>query len=170
VDPPATQEQVLVLDKYKDGELASRPKPDSLDDELDGWSEAFDGQFGAFDVFNYLVSRTDDEIAAVTGAFGWGSGWIRTYRDDGNPSRIVAELTLRWDSGVDYLEFLGAFLLVLDSYGVSPEDIEGEDVFRWTALDEYGQHGALILDEDNTTTQIIFATDEEALEMFLTAD
>ncbi len=80
------------------------------------------------------------------------------------------ELTFRWDTGVDYLEFLGAFLLVLESYGVSPEDIEGEDVFRWTALDEYGQHGALILDEVNTTKQIIFATDEEALEMFLPAD
>ncbi|MCH7809915.1 MAG: hypothetical protein IH863_04975 [Chloroflexi bacterium] len=68
------------------------------------------------------------------------------------------------------MEFLGAFLLVLESYGVNPEDITGEDVFRWTALEEYGQHGALILDEDSTRTQIIFATDEEALEMFLPAD
>ncbi|MCH8815644.1 MAG: hypothetical protein IH957_11260 [Chloroflexi bacterium] len=169
-DPPATQEQVLDLDKYKDGELASGPKPDSLEDELDGWSEAFEGQFGAFDVFNYVVSRTGDSTAAVTSAFGWGSGWIRTYRDDSDASRIVVDLTFRWDSGVDYLEFLSAFLGVVESYGVNPEDITGEDVFRWTALEEYGQHGALILDEDSTRTQIIFATDEEALEMFLPAD
>lgn len=169
-DPPATQEQILDPDKYHARELASGPKPDSLEDELDGWSQAFEGQFGAFDVFNYVVSRTGDSITAATSALGWGSGWIRTYRDDGDASRIAVELTFRWDSGVDYLEFLGAFLLVLESYGVSPEDIQGEDVFRWTALEEYGQHGALILDEDSTKTQIIFATDEEALEMFLPAD
>ena len=169
-DPPATQEQVLDPDKYDARELASGPKPDSLEDELDGWSEAFEGQFGAFDVFNYVVSRTDDSAAAAAGALGWGSGWIRTYRDDGDASRIAVDLTFRWDSGVDYLVFLGAFLLVLESYGVSPEDIEGEDVFRWTALEEYGQHGALILDEVSTKTRIIFATDEEALEMFLPAD
>ncbi|MCH7484928.1 MAG: C69 family dipeptidase, partial [Chloroflexi bacterium] len=169
-DPPATQEQVLDMDKYKAGELASGPKPDSLEDELDGWSEAFEGQFGAFDVFNYVVSRTGDSIAAATGALGWGSGWIRTYRDDSDASRIAVELTFRWDSGTDYLEFLSVFLGVLESYGVSPEDIEGEDVFRWTAIEEYGQHGALVLDEDSTRTQIIFATDEEALEMFLPTD
>ncbi len=169
-DPPATQEQVMDLDKYKAGELASGPKPDSLEDELDGWSEAFEGQFGAFDAFNYVLTRTGNFSAALTGSDGWGSGWIRTYRDDSNASRIVVDLTFRWDSGEDYEEFLAALVGVVQSYGVNPEDIKGEYVFRWTALEEYGQHGALVLDEDSTKTQIIFATDEEALEMFLSAE
>jgi hypothetical protein len=80
------------------------------------------------------------------------------------------DIIFRWDSGEDYVEFLGAFVLVVESYGVQPEDIKGEDLFRWTALEEYGQYGALILDEGSTKTRIIFATDEEAREMFLPAD
>ncbi len=169
-DPPATQEQILDVDKYKEREIASGPKPDSLEDDLNGWSALFGGQFGAFDVFNYVLTRTGDGTLAATGALGWGSGWIMTYRDDDDASRVAVDITFRWDTRVDYLEFLVAFIGVLESYGVDPEDIEGEGVFRWTALEDYGQHGALILNEDSTRTQIIFATDEEALEMFLPTD
>jgi hypothetical protein len=169
-DPPATQEQVLDPDKYRAGELASSPKPDSLEDELDGWSEAFEGQFGQFDAFNYVITRTGNFSAALTGSEGWGSGWIRTYRDDKDAARIAVDITFRWDSGEDYVEFLGAIVRVVESYGVKPEDIKGEDLFRWTALEEYGQYGALILDEGSTKTRIIFATDEEARAMFLPAD
>ena len=169
-DPPATQEQVLNPDKYTDGELASGPKPDSLEDELDGWSEALEGQFGAFDVYNYVITRTGNLVAALDASDGWGAGWMRTYRDNRDASRIAVELTFRWDSGDDSQEFLSAFVRVVESYGVDPEDIKGENVFRWTALEEYGQHGALILNEVSTRTRIIFATDEEALEMFLPAD
>ncbi|HEY5641170.1 MAG TPA: hypothetical protein VIW01_14085 [Dehalococcoidia bacterium] len=169
-DPPATTEQVLHPDKYLAGELASGPKTDSLADELEGWSQLSEGQFGEYDIFNYFYTRTGDPLSAVLAADGWGSGWTITYGDDSDASRVVVDITLRFDTRADWIEFTFTFPAVLESYGVKPEESSEDLVFRWTALEEYGQHGALIQEEDRAKVRIIFATDEEALEMFLPAD
>ncbi len=169
-DPPATQEQVLDLDKYRDGELASGPKPDGIEDEIDGWSQLSEGQFGAYDVFNYILTRTGDPFSSAIASAGWGSGWLITYGDDSDASRVAVDISFRFDTRADWAEFIIAFFGVLESYGVTPEDSSADQIFRWTALEEYGQHGALIQEEDRAKVRIIFATDEEALEMFLPAD
>jgi len=166
-DPPATTEQVLHPEKYHSGELARTPKPESLAQDVDGWTELSGGQFGEYDVYNYVLTLSDDIFAALTGAEGWGAGWVSVYRDEDDPSRVAVHISLDWDTPEDYGEFLLAFGGVLESYGVAPENVAVADVLRWTAEADFDQFGAALLNEDLLRVEMIFSGDEDGRETFV---
>jgi len=172
-DPPGTTEQIILIDKYYAGELAGQPKPESIDDQLDGWSEVptLGGQFGLYDIYNYVLSRSGDPYGGAIAAGGWDHGWIRAFRADGEDLRVAVDLTLGWDTFADRTGFMEAFDGVLESHGLGLSDVAvNGNTRRWHTQDEFDQHGAMILDDAAPGLRIIFATDEEALEMFLPSD
>src|SRR5205085_9391351 len=59
-NPPGTTEQILDIKKYKAGEWATEPKPSGLEGKLIGWSEVDGGQFGQYDIYNFLGALTGD--------------------------------------------------------------------------------------------------------------
>jgi hypothetical protein len=161
--PPATTEQVLHLDKYHDREIANADAPEDLSEQLDGWREVGSAQFGEFDVFNLVMTRTQSADLAVPAAFGWGSGWSRVYRAEDNAEDVVFQLYLSFDSRDDQLEFLFVFTEILAGYGVDPNALQPGEIVRWTAAGEYGQFGAIILNDEFAEVEIRMATNEEAL-------
>lgn len=170
-DPPGTTEQIIDMEKYKAREWADEPKPESLDGRLDGWSELDGGQFGQYDIYNYIGSRTGDYSLGALASFGWSSGWIRFFRNDSDPTRIAVEVNLALDEEFGLSFFEEAFSAVLESHGVSPEDVStAEDVSRWVTNDEFHQHGALVAGDAEPSVRLIFATDEAALDTFLSVD
>jgi hypothetical protein len=161
--PPATTEQVLHLDKYKGRELANVRAPEGLSDQLDGWREVGSTQFGEFDVFNFAMTRTQKPELAIPAAFGWGSGWSRVYRAQDDPANVVFQLYLSFDTQQDLFEFLLVFGEILSGYGVDPNALQPGEVIRWTASGEYGQFGAIILNDEFAEVEIRMAANEEAL-------
>lgn len=158
-NPPDTTEQVLHVEKYRERELANTGPPVDLTEQLDGWKLLDSSQFGEFDVYNYAVTLTSDDIASTIAAAGWGSGWVRSYRNENDPSRAIVQLSLGWDSQQDLLEFLGVYGFMLTGLGAQGQPVSEGNV-RWTAP---GQFGVLFLDEELNRIEIRVATDEDAL-------
>jgi hypothetical protein len=170
-NPPGTTEQILDIAKYKLREWADEPKPQSIDSQLEGWSEMDGGQWGQYDTINYITSRTDDYFSAILSSLGWRSGWIRWFRNDSEHSRIAIELTLAWDTESEASSFEETFDAVLESHGVSAGDVSTDgEVRRWVTSDEFNQHGALVAADDDSSVRLIFATDEEALDTLLSTN
>jgi hypothetical protein len=159
LDPPDTTEQVMHIDKYHDRELANTGPPVDLTDDLDGWKLLDSAQFGEFDVFNWAATLTGDPAAAGVAGAGWGSGWVRSYRDENDPSRAIVQLSLGWDTENDLLEFLGVYEVMLEALEAEVELVSEGNV-RWTAP---GQAGVLFLDDQLERIEIRVATDAEAL-------
>ena len=171
-NPPGTTEQILDPAKFKAGEWATVPKPASLDGRLPGWSELEGGQWGQYDTYNYLGARTKDYgFTALLASFGWSSGWIRWFQNDSDRSRIAVEVRLAWDEEFGSSSFETAFADVLESHGVTESDVSKTGaVSRWVTSDGSNQHGALVLPEGGTTARLIFATDDAALDAFLSLE
>jgi len=165
IDPPDTTEQVMHADKYQGRELANTGPPVDLTQDLEGWKLLDSSQFGEFDVYNWAATLIGDEEAArITGA-GWGSGWVRAYRDEADPSRAIVQLSLGWDTQNDLIEFLGIYDVMLTAMGAQVEPVS-EGNARWTAE---GQTGVLFLDDVLERIEIRVATDADALKL-ATAD
>jgi hypothetical protein len=158
-DPPDTTEQVMHPDKYREGELANTGPPVNLGEQLGGWRLLDDAQFGEFDVYNWAVTLTHEYTASRLAGAGWGSGWVRSYRDEADPSRAIVQLSLGWDSRDDLLEFLGVYDAMLAGMGAEGEAVSEGNV-RWKAP---GQEGVLFLDDVLDRIEIRVATDAEAL-------
>ena len=163
-NPPDTTEQVLHPDKYRSRELANTGPPVDLTEDLDGWKRLDSAQFGEYDVFNYAVTLTGSPEAAVIAAAGWGSGWVRSYRDNENSARAVVQLSLGWDTRQDLFEFVSVFDAILAARGAQVEPVS-EGNIRWTAE---GQLGVAFLDLTLNRVEIRIATDADALELATT--
>jgi len=158
-DPPDTTEQVLHVEKYRGRELANTGPPVDLTEDLDGWKLLDSSQFGEFDVYNWAATLTANSDAARIAGEGWGSGWVRSYRDENDPTRAIVQLSLGWDTRNDLQEFVGIFPVMLGALDARG-DVVSEGNFRWTAP---GQTGVLFLDNNLERIEIRVATDAEAL-------
>lgn len=166
-NPPATTEQVLHPQKYEAQELGNGQEPDDLSDRLGkGWKPLDASQFGEFDVYNYAVSMTDDELAARVAGAGWGAGWLTVYRSKEDASRVVVQLSLSWDSNQDMQEFLMVYGAILESLGVSWQPPSDKPQVGWTSDAEYG---FVSWDDVVARVDILIATDEAALDLAMTA-
>jgi hypothetical protein len=170
-DPPGTTEQIIDVEKYKAREWADEPKPEDLEEELVGWSEVDGGQWGQYDTYNYIASRTDDYSLGAEVSYGWSSGWIRFFRDDSNAGRIAVEVKLAWDEDFGAYFFALFFSDVLQSHGVSDDEVSTTgDVRRWVTSDGSNQHGAIVASDSESTVRLIFASDEAALDTLLSVE
>ena len=158
-DPPDTTEQLLHIDKYHDRELANIGPPIDLTEDLEGWKLLDSSQFGEFDVYNWAATLTGEPAAARAVGAGWGSGWVRTYRDADDDARAIVQLSLSWDTENDLREFLGIYDVMLGALGAQAELVSEGNV-RWTAP---GQAGVLFVDDKLESIEIRVATDAEAL-------
>jgi len=171
-NPPATTEQVILIDKYYEREPAGEPRPENIDAMVVGWheDEELAGQWGMFDIYNYIVSRSANYFGAISAADGWNHGWGRVFLRDSREPGVVFEMTLGWDTASDRDEFTEAFDGVLDSHGVDPGDAyEDPRHGLWQTQDEFAQHGAITLDDDGLRVRIIFAQDQATLDLFAQA-
>lgn len=159
---PATTEQVLDIDKYHNYELASGYQPEDLtEDLLTDWTAIDIGQFGAYDVQNYIQTITGDYNAAARAAKGWGSGWLRIYQNETSAS--VLQLQLSFDTEDDLEQFEDAFADVLEEYGANPPPaLEGE-VQRFTVPGGRYYYGA-VGSPGPTAIEMILATDQATLD------
>lgn len=159
---PATTEQILDPEKYKSGEVANGMMPEDLSgDILTGWTVSEIGQFGQFDVFNYILTVTGDYVAAFAAAEGWGSGWGRIYTS-GTGSRVL-QLQLSFDSREDLSEFVKAFGDVLREYGVDTSTLETSGVRHFTITGSPSYYGAIGSPNGGEAAEILLATDSVTL-------
>jgi hypothetical protein len=158
-DPPDTTEQVLHIDKYRDRELANTGPPADLTEQLDGWKLLDSSQFGEFDVYNWAATLTGDFASSQSAAAGWGSGWVRSYRDENDPDRAIVQISLGWDTRDDLIEFLGIYDTMLVALGAQA-NVVSEGNVRFTAP---GQTGVIFLDNQLERIEIRVATDTDAL-------
>ncbi|HEU4758342.1 MAG TPA: hypothetical protein VFT91_00005 [Dehalococcoidia bacterium] len=160
-DPPATTEQVMHLDAYRDHELANGQQPDDLSGALgEDWELLDVSQFGEFDVYNYFVTMTGDDINSRIAAAGWGGGWLSVYRDKKQSDQVLADLSLSWDSNDDFDEFLLSYWAVLSARGLQMKAEKDQPEVSWTGDGEYG----LMRYNPNTArADILIATDQATL-------
>jgi hypothetical protein len=135
--PPATTEQIIDDDKYRSRELANAAPPRDLSDDLEGWKQLDSAQFGAYDVYNYALTLTQDAQLAANAAFGWGAGWINVYRSEADASRVLVQLFLGWDSDQDLLEFLVAYDAIVTKLGAQTQPLEAGKL-EWSTATQYG--------------------------------
>ena len=161
-NPPATTEQVLHPEKYKAHELGNGQDPPDLSKQLgNGWKLLDTGQFGEFDVYNYLVTMTGDGSAARVAGAGWGAGWISIYHSEKDASQVVMQLSLSWDSNRDMEEFLLVYGAVLDIRGVEWQRQDSQPEVFWKAE---GEHGLVRWDDKMARVDILIATNKDTLE------
>ncbi|HUF53478.1 MAG TPA: hypothetical protein VMR52_06865 [Dehalococcoidia bacterium] len=169
-DPPGTTEQVLQIEKYYAGEVAGQAKPSAIDGQVPGWTETFGGQWGMFDTYNYVLSRSGDFFAADESADGWDHGWLRTFRADGSELQIAIDVRIGFETMADRQEFLEAFAGVLGSHGLALGEVALDDgVRRWETPDEFGQFGALSL-AGELGVRLVFGQDAATIDAFVAAD
>lgn len=170
-DPPSTQEQILHPEKYLSHEEATNLVPVDLSDQLEqldqGWQRLDLSQFGEFDVYNYLLTITEDWWAAPAAAEGWGAGWIGVYNTKvGNasePQDVLVHIALGWDSPEDFLEFMTVYEGVIETVSEGRWELLGlHGPTRWGSDGEYGY---VEWNEASSKVHVILATDEEALEV-----
>jgi hypothetical protein len=162
-DPPATTEQVLDIEKYRSRELANTAPPRDLSSQLDGWKLLDSAQFGAYDVYNYALTLTQDVQAAVTAAFGWGAGWINIYRLETDPNQVIAQMFFGWDSDQDLLEFLVAYDMIVGKLGAQSQSLE-PGKFEWSTSAQYGH---IARHPNLAAVEIIIAPNKETVALVL---
>jgi hypothetical protein len=143
--------------------------PLDLSDRLgDDWERTESALFGEFDVYNYLATVLEDEAAAALAASGWGVGWLGLYTAEGeedttDDDRIVAYVSLEFDTRADFTEFITVYSAVIDRLG-------GASVTRapdgasacWNGVIEHAYVG---LNPARNRVDIVMATDDESLEL-----
>jgi hypothetical protein len=158
---PATTEQILDIDKYRNYELASDGPPEDLtEDILSDWTAIDIGQFGAYDTQNYVQTITGDYNEAARAARGWGSGWLRIYQNTDGAS--VLQLQLSFDTEEDLEQFEDAFADVLDEYGANPPPAFEDAVQRFTVPGGRYYYGA-VGSSGPFGIEMVLATDQAAL-------
>ncbi|MEO8457821.1 MAG: hypothetical protein ABI559_08420 [Chloroflexota bacterium] len=149
--PPATTEQIINIRKYSAGEFANSHMPaDLTKSDLSGWTKHDIGQFGMYDIYNYIVTLTDDPLSAYTAADGWGSGWLRTYDQGSDPG--IAQAYLSFDSEADLTDFLAAFSKI-KSYNADVSDLAPGDATEFAIGERFAS--------------ISVATDAPAIELLV---
>lgn len=156
-DPPNTTEQIIHPDKYLKGEKADALVLADLTDALgDGWEEIYDGVFGEFDVYNYLLTAVGDEVMASIAAEGWGGGRIAIYASQKEQDRALIHLLITWDTQDDASDFLASYHLVLGtlcdgSRGLWEQSSDGS----WSSIwDGEGEHSYSSL-QGNAFTMLV---------------
>jgi len=161
--PPATTEQVLHPEKYEAGEVANGDMPDDLTRGfLPGWTVTDLGQFGEYDLQNYVLSMTGDYDLAYNAGAGWGSGWWRVYT--GEEGAGVFQFYLSFDASSDLSEFFNAFTGVLRGYDVDVEALPETGPRRFTIPGTPVYYGAIGQPHGAQAAEIIIATDEASLQ------
>jgi hypothetical protein len=158
--PPATTEQILHLDKYYEQEPALRVQTKDLRHALGpGWKELGGWTFGEFDVYNFLLTAGASRSSASRSAAGWGGGQLRLYgstRPESDDALVY--IALEWDSDDDWDEVK----LMLESvYAGRNQAYYGQETFGWAPL---GPNGFAIWQKQKLRIQLVFASDEAALE------
>jgi hypothetical protein len=162
-NPPATTEQILMVEKFESGELANGMMPADLTETgLAGWTTIDMGQFGMFDTFNYLLTVTGDYFSSYSAADGWGSGWIRMYDEDAG-SASVMQLFMSFDSREDLREFVSSFGDALREYGVDTGTLESSGIRHFTIDGSPDYYGAIGSPNGDEAAEILLATDEASL-------
>lgn len=161
-NPPATTEQILDIEKFHDGEIANGMMPDDLTaDALTGWTAIDLGQFGMFDVYNYVLTLTGDYLSATSASEGWGSGWLRLYKSDTDESQIMS-VYLSFDSDADLSEFISAFGDILRVYDVD-DTVESGRFRRFTIAGNPEYFGAIGDPGDANAAELLLSTDAASL-------
>ena len=173
LDPPATTEQILHVEKYFEREPPAELPTVDLTERLGvSWEQLTSGAYGEFDVFNHLVSITGDWPSSQAAAAGWGAGRAAVYRDTKARSvvsqDVIVHISTEWDSELDltqYLTMLGiAVGLTADKGGV--ELLTSEGPARWSADGDYGY---LSWDKHAKRADLLIATGTDSLDLARTA-
>lgn len=162
-NPPATTEQVLHPEKYEAGEVSNGMMPDDLTRGfLPDWTVSDLGQFGEYDIQNYVLSITGDYDLASAAGTGWGSGWWRVYTSD--EGARVFQFYLSFDSSADLSEFFNAFTSVLREYDVDTDAFPETGARHFTIPGTPPYYGAIGQPHGAQAAEIIIATDEASLQ------
>jgi hypothetical protein len=162
-NPPATTEQVINITKYHANELANGMMPaDLTKSDLSGWTSDDLGQFGMFDVYNYIMTVTGDPVSAYVAAAGWGSGFLRTYQDDTGSPRL-AQIYISFESNNDLLEFVRAFDQVLKAYGVDTSTLDASGIKHFTIPGTTPIYGAISEGNGAPAIELLVSPDEATL-------
>ena len=160
--PPSTTEQILHPERYFNGEQALRVEMSNLRTALGlGWRLADTAPFGEFDVFNYLSSTGIQPFTARSAADGWGGGSMKLYTLGGGEQReVLLHIALVWDTESQLDQFRAAFEIALNR--LAYENRSSDDgIWLWGGG---GEHGRGIWDDDARRVDLIYATNEAAVE------
>ena len=167
--PPLTTEQVLHPEKYIAHEAVTDMPPLDLSDRLgDDWERTESAIFGEFDVYNYLATVLDDEAIAGFAAAGWGVGWLSIYTDAGDEAtadddHIVVYVSLEFDTGNDFDEFIGVYGGVIDKLG-GPSVTRAADGSAACWVGDL-EHAYVGVNPSRKRVDIVMATDDESLKL-----
>ena len=159
-DPPASTEQILHPEKYRDGELPHRVEVTDLTRTLGtGWRPLYRTVFGEFDVYNYLLTGNLSISAAQGAAEGWGGGRMSVYTRGLDPDQdVTLHIALTWDTDADMVQFQTAFDAAIDRLGY--EERSGDDgTWHWSSP---GENGLAVWDDENARVDLLYGTDETA--------
>ncbi len=162
--PPSTTEQILHPEKYLAREKASDMPPFDLRDRKgDDWERVESAIFGEFDVYNYVATVLEDEDVAALAAAGWGVGWLNLYSAEGaepdGEERVMAHVSLEFDTPPDFTEFLNVYNRVIDRLS-GRSAARGLDNACWT--DALGS-AHVSWSEKQRRVDIVLATDSADL-------
>jgi hypothetical protein len=162
-DLPRSTEAILHPDRYlADRDIGSIVPLPKLHEELEGWELLSLGSFGEFDVYNYLLTILEDEVAAAAAATGWDGGRSAVYTkeaEDDSEQPVLVHMGLAFDTEADRQEFLRAFEDVLAKIATAQEP--GENGISWT---EESAFGRAWWDPQSRRFDLLVANDQEALE------
>ena len=161
--PPVSTEQILHLDKYIKGEEPQSVEVTDWADELgSGWSLLERGDYGEFDVYNYLLTAGVSEPQAKAGAAGWGGGKMQLYTQGGEkPKHVLVHIALQWDTRNDFNEYRQHLGWAIDHLGydaVSRKNSDGS--WTWGSKTEYGY---ATWNDAAGRVDILFSTEQVAL-------
>jgi hypothetical protein len=162
--PPWTTEQILHPEKYLEREGATGMPAIDLTGRLgSGWERLERSIFGEFDVYNYILTITNQEAEAAAAAAGWGVGWINVYAEkprEGEERDVVVHISLEFDTPEDFGEFGLVYGQVIDVLAPGRATVgEGGKPTCWEADKEYGY---VTWDERLKRFDIVIATTAEA--------
>jgi hypothetical protein len=159
--PPATTEQVLHPEKYRDGEPPLKVEAAELTRALGpGWRPQDRTVFGEFDVYNYLLTANLSDASAAFAAAGWGGGSMSVYTRGLAPDQdVVLHIALAWDTPEDYDQFEDAFDTALGLFRYDERDVAPAE-WRWSSDGEYGH---ALWNPDSQRVDLLYSTEEAAL-------
>lgn len=164
IRPPWTTEQILHPEKYLEHEDVTSMPPIELSDRMGkNWERLQRSIFGEFDVYNYVLTITNDPAEAEAAAAGWGVGWINTYAEkpkEGDERDVVVHLSLEFDTPEDFGEFGLIYGHVIDVLAPGAATFgEGGKPTCWQVEREFGY---FTWDDAKKRFDIVIATSADA--------